>query len=156
MVRVELTGCGFDLHFENGVQFRIHLLHGLSGVPVVRSKGRLLEHHGVILGHALGTIWLLESVAGNGYRLVSKDAFEAGNEMRWRTTPPKLTAYEVLKRCEWALNNPLPYDLIHWNCEHLVSWLVDGESKSQQVGHGMFVGGALAVGVFLLAAGRTK
>ncbi len=116
-----------------------------SGVPIVRPKDKVFMHHGVILGYSCNgygfkTYWVLESVASQGFRVVTLDLFCSGEDCFIRATPARLSQAEIMQRCYAALRDPLPYHLISANCEHLVSWIVDGEFKSRQVNGAMLVG----------------
>ncbi|MCO6465397.1 MAG: hypothetical protein J5I53_02155 [Bradyrhizobiaceae bacterium] len=132
-----------------------------SGQPITRPKIPYMLHYGVTVGYTCHNncrvYWVLDTIAGEGYRLVTLDQFCNGQPYKRRDAPAKLSPEVVFKRCYMAYMSRQPYGLLTHNCEHLVSWVVDGEFKSRQVNNLAVIGAiALSASGVVFLSGNSK
>lgn len=86
---------------------------------------------------------------GRGVCLTSLEEFSGGQPITVEKRIALGHLPAIQQRLTRALQERRPYDVLQWNCESFVHWLVNGKSASPQIAGWLFVVGGL---LFLRAA----
>lgn len=102
------------------------------GDVVIRRKG-LIKHFGYVYDQER----ILHTTPGKGTHLSDFREFSMGKRT-FVVPQPRNNISKSHGLATHALLNPLKYDLLNKNCEHLVSGIVNGEARSHQL-QGLFI-----------------
>lgn len=105
------------------------------------------QHRGLVAGQdVFGRIWVIHNPKGGCVRYDLLDVFADGQEVTIVPGPALSSAQRVaaVKRAQSLLGRP--YDLLNFNCDHMVTFALAGVAKSPQLQ-------ACAAIAFILAAG---
>lgn len=111
-----------------------------DGIVVPKSGISIVQHHAVYLGKMhFPEEMVIENVYGKRVQLVSADAFFTANQMITRIERFNGSSADRAALCQRALVLVgKPYNLFHFNCEHLSTRLRSGRGTSTQVGKFLF------------------
>lgn len=97
-----------------------------TGEVIWRPKG-LVRHRGVVVGDG----WVLHNTPGRGEHVSTLAEFAAGRTVRRERTPPAPDPVALARaRVERSGRR---YHLLYNNCEHTVSRVTEGRSRSPQL-----------------------
>jgi len=123
--------------------------------PLYRPKASgFVAHNGLELELVDGTRQVFHNSPLTGPVICSYDDFAEGQRV---TRKPEVTDQldEVAHRIFSLLEQKRSYNVTNFNCEHAVSWVLQGVKTSPQV-KATFSGAALCAGVTWLLGGSTK
>lgn len=108
------------------------------------------QHRGIFAGwDGYGRGIVIHNPKGGCVKYDLLEAFAAGQQVR-RIEQPSWTTYErnlIVARAHSQLNKP--YDMLNFNCEHLVTYALGGVTSSPQL-QAASVGLALLVGLGII------
>jgi hypothetical protein len=129
------------------------------GDRLIRNKGIVSTHHGIYVGIHSGTPLVAENQVAYGVRYVSLAEFLLKNIANLREIR-RFNRSEYYRDQVMADANSLlgmPYNLIHFNCEHFADLLQNGRANSKQVDNAMAGAGLVAIlGIMALLFGAGK
>lgn len=113
------------------------------------------KHRGIFLGYdAVGQAWVIHNPKGGFVKYDLFPVFADGQEVT-RVAQPSRTAEQrnlIVARAESQLNRP--YDILNFNCDHLVTYALAGVPSSPQLqAVAVTVALVAAVGLFASSAG---
>src|SRR5690606_27880614 len=88
-----------------------------------------------------------------GIREVSLGEFANGATPRIEEIPTAFEPDEVAFRARWLIGK-VPYQLMHWNCETLVRYVLTGKAESVQSGVGALAAIALVLATDAYSVGN--
>ncbi|SDM42911.1 hypothetical protein [Polaromonas sp. JS666] len=88
----------------------------------------LVWHYGLLLPEGL-----VAEFSEGGVRLIPVNMFSAGMDVETMQELSPSTHFDVRARLDAARRNPRQYDLLQWNCETFINWLIGEEPRSVQV-----------------------
>lgn len=107
-------------------------------------QGGIGRHYGIVV--AIEPVRVVENQKFLGIREVSLDEFSCVVTPKVEGLPTSFSPEEVVFRARWMIERAVPYQLVNWNCETLVRYVVTGRAESIQSSFG-----AIATSLFVLA-----
>lgn len=108
-------------------------------------QGGIGRHYGIVVASE-PDVRVVENQKFLGIREVSLEDFSCGVIPKVDVLPTSFSPEEVVFRARWMMERAVPYQLVNWNCETLVRYVVTGRAESLQSSFG-----AVATSLFVLA-----